>query len=217
MSVFNSDFRMVYDYDFEQLYRETGNPIYCWFIIWNNIENSKKLPEFVLEYLNKTASNILSSDEDCKDKNIYSFVFKQLGFKNRKQLKELDEWSSRARLRAKVVSYMQEHGVSQNKALDELGITALESQYTHLIRIKADEEKKRAKRRDMYRNTDKKILEALPVELLCAVKSDVLLDEQPYGRLYELCSDCPERFGDCSTTLRERYHKSFEAILRPKF
>ena len=209
MPVFTPDMRSVKDEDFKKLFEKTNNPIFIWFIIWHNTTYKKELPEFVTQYLSKISMNILDADFVCDDKNIGAFIFKQLGFSNRKQLQEINVWNKNNRIKSKIDKYIQEYGVSQNKALDALRITEQGSQDYNLIRKKARGEKERQERMEIYKQTDKECFDALPIELQCAKKTFILKsispEYEPYGKTYGLCHQCPERFStDCMTTLAER-------------
>lgn len=212
MPMFNPDLRMIKDYDFKRLFEKTGNPIFIWFIIWHSIEYNKELPKFALDYLYDISKKILDADLSCDNKNIGTFIFKQLGFSNRKQLQEINVWIQRNKIKSTIDYYMKEHEVSQNKALDALNITKEKSQDFHLIRKNASAKKEYQERIAMYAQGDKEKFDALPVELQCAQKTAVLTslfpEYEPYGKTYGLCHQCPERFSaDCMMTLEERFQR----------
>lgn len=136
MPVLMPDFRTVRNDDFEEFYKETKNPIFVWFIVWHNIKMKKCIPEFALNYLEEVSRKILDSDKNCSEKDFYRFIFNQLGFRNRKDLQYIDNWSREERIFGLLDSYMKNNNVSQNAALDALKLTAQGSQDFNLIRKK---------------------------------------------------------------------------------
>lgn len=221
MPVLMPDFRTVRNDDFEEFYKETKNPIFVWFIVWHNIKMKKCIPEFALNYLEEVSRKILDSDKNCSEKNFYRFIFNQLGFRNRKDLQYIDNWSREERIFGLLDSYMKNNNVSQNAALDALKLTAQGSQDFNLIRKKKAFQKAKKRRRIIYKKSDSKIEKSLPVELLCAQKTFTasLLSPfyEPYGKRHHLCGECPERFSaGCQLTQSQRWDK-LQEILKKQY